>query len=138
MHAKEYKLAVSRQYLILLIIVYFLSVSIVCLLSVLLIFKAFILLLLSVYMGSITWRYCLLKADASIQVIRFMHDNKWVVSTRKGAMEAILLGDSTVTRWVSVLRFRVPESRWVQSCIVFRDSLAEGNYRQLVVAARLH
>ena len=135
MHSQEFRLHASRHYLILLGIVFFLSASIIFMLPLYLLVKFSIFVVLFIYMGWITQRFCLLKLDSSIIVLRFISGNKWLLITRQGDINAELLGDSTVTRWVSVLRFRVDGHRFPQSSIVFRDSLPEGVYRKLIVIA---
>lgn len=46
------------------------------------------------------------------------------------------LGESTLTRTVSILRFKQPEKALKQTCLIFRDSMPHGAYRQFVVRMR--
>lgn len=74
-----------------------------------------------------------------IDIIRlnYLSDQSWLLVDHKGkAIPADLLGDSTVTTCVSVLRFKVAHRRFSQNCLVFRDSLAKGQYRALRVVLR--
>jgi hypothetical protein len=60
----------------------------------------------------------------------------WDLLLRDGKISALLANDSTVTRWVSVLRFSV-EGKWLKkSCLVWWDSVSRDDYRKMIVAAR--
>lgn len=126
----------SRTYQFLLVVVYAASMLVIALLAMPLMGKLPLLLALTAYMTWVFWHYGLLKAPLSIQCLRHVSDRQWVVVTRDNEVEAEICGDSTVTRWVSVLRFRVGGRKRPISCIVFNDSLAQDQYRKLMVAVR--
>ena len=58
----------------------------------------------------------------------------WYLIKKNGQkIPACWLGDSTVTSFVSILRFKVDGCFFRQSCLVFRDSMPDNLYRQLTV-----
>jgi hypothetical protein len=71
------------------------------------------------------------------EILGFSFDEKgWNLLLREGKISVLLANDSTVTRWVSVLRFSV-EGKWLKkSCLVWWDSVSRDEYRKLIVAAR--
>jgi len=76
--------------------------------------------------------FVFLKGLNSPQILK--HDrNGWSVITRKGEFDVILLGDSTVTQFISILRFRYLQTQSTLSCIIFQDMLPKQHYRQLQV-----
>lgn len=74
-----------------------------------------------------------MRGKRSITSLKHEGDGRWHVSILNKMVEAELLGDSTVTGIVSVLRFRIAGRRMPISCVVFKDSLQSGRYRQLLV-----
>lgn len=132
----EFNLQKSRIYQYLIIVVYALSAVMITLLSISLLLKGVLLIVLTAYMARVMWIYCLLKAHASIQSLRFISDKKWVVVAGGAETEAELSGDSTVTRWVSVLQFKIAGQRRPVTCILFVDSLPAELYRKLLVAVQ--
>jgi len=62
------------------------------------------------------------------------HDaNGWYLRKAGRFIPIIPLGDSTVTSFVSILRFK-QDKKWLkQSCIIFRDSLSDNDYRRFFV-----
>ena len=136
MSVQTFKLSPSKRYLLIIIIVYFSSCLVALLLPIPLIFKLVIVLALTSYLGWATWKYCLLQAATSILALRFISDKKWVLLTRTEELEAVLLGDSTITRWVAILRFSIDGQRTPVSCILFADALTADEYRSLVATAR--
>jgi hypothetical protein len=94
------------------------------------------LLLLS-YGGYLFWYQGLLQGKQVITALQPMGDHRWLVSQSEQKVEATLLGDSTVTNWVAILRFRLLNRRRAVSCVVFKDALKPEQYRQLLVILRL-
>lgn len=109
---------------------------IILLLSIPVLIRILGVLCLSGYMGWIMWRYCLLRAGASITGLWHINGKRWGLKMLHREMEANLLGDSTVTRWVSVLRFQVEGEKRPYVSIVFADSLESEQYRKLIVALK--
>ncbi len=57
----------------------------------------------------------------------------WYLQRSGEKTHITLSGDSTLTGWVSVLRFTRQENHFKQSCLIFRDALPADGYRQLFV-----
>jgi hypothetical protein len=62
--------------------------------------------------------------------------NGWWLCSKGHAFKAKISGDSTVTSYVTILRFTVPGAYWKQSCIIFKDAMQSDVYRQLVLRLR--
>ena len=90
---------------------------------------------LLVYGVVVIRRYGMLSAKSAIIALKKITANKWQIETRNGVYEGELLGDSTITKLVSVLRFKV-QGRAPIVCIVWKFSLAGDGYRQLLVALK--
>lgn len=73
--------------------------------------------------------------NAVVQLLRDDTEGYQLV-TRKEVLFVELLGESTITTWMSVLCFRVKETKAKLSCLVFKDSLLPGEYRALTVLLR--
>ncbi len=137
-----FQLHLSKQYLIFLGIISMLSLLIVVTLPLQLSLKCVSVILLSLYILFIFWRDGFLKSKQAIISLHKQTDGSWLVQTRTACYQQTQLrGDSTVTRWVSVLRFQVVGRRFPLSCIIFRDSLTANQeasvssnvYRQLLL-----
>lgn len=95
------------------------------------------MLLLAGY-GSYTFlRYALLRNKLSITAIQYAANNDWLVTTPKGTVVAELKGDSTVTHFLAILRFKSRENGSMNSCILLSDSLPAGDFRRLVGLLRM-
>lgn len=126
MHNRDFKLQYSTQYLTL--VGLFVLSSAVILLSLTLSWwlKLCLLLVLCAY-GIYIVRYPMLCT------LRYAQNKQWLLQTAETTHTATLSGDSTVTQWFAVLRFRVAGSRLPRTCLIFRDSLPQGDYRRLLV-----
>lgn len=58
------------------------------------------------------------------------------LSNHEEVFAASLMGDSTVTGWVCVLRFRLANKRFKKSVVIFKDMVEPEMYRRLVVFLR--
>lgn len=123
----------SWYYLILISI--FLLMSMLVLLTITIQWECKLLGLLGLIIyGQYLLRFGLLCRENAILGIVRNSAGEWWVQTKHVLSPAQLQGDSWVTSWVIVLRFRVDNKHFIQSSIIFRDSLAFGNYRRLLVA----
>lgn len=77
----------------------------------------------------------LLRNRQLISAIKY--NGEWSIARGKVMIEASLQGDSTVTAYVLILRFRVPGKKWPISSVIFRDALPGDQYRQLLVVLRM-
>ena len=98
--------------------------------------RTLILAALLVYGALVFNRHVLLRSSDSILRLRKLNRESWQLTTREGAVDANLRGDSTVTAFVSVLRFETVNGERLLTCIIFKDSLPADAYRQLVVCVR--
>lgn len=81
--------------------------------------------------GSLLWR-----DHGFIREISCSRDKDWQLFTREGVLiTAKLRSDSIVTAHLCLLRFQAGKKRY--GCLIFRDSLAEGLYRRLLVQVRI-
>lgn len=126
----------SKQFISLISIATFLSFFIISQLTVGIWLKFALFLFVAMYGGYIFWRYGLLMHSYSIGRIKSSND-EYYISNRISTYSVELLGDSTLTRWVSILRFKRLGHRTKHSCIVFNDSLDRDNYRSLIVRAKM-
>ena len=72
-----------------------------------------------------------LLTSQAILCIQRNAQGEWQLINRLGAETVKLCGSSTITNFVSVLRFRVIDKQRIKSCVVFMDSLAQDEYRKL-------
>jgi hypothetical protein len=131
----DFKLRPSKYYLILITGVILMTEIILFSLS----WKAIFLggLLILIYGGHLIAKEGLMLTQAAIIGFKRQNNNQWLLYTQKSVLEGTLRGDSTVTTWVSVLRFNVSGHFWPVSCVIFNDALASDSYRKLLVAVRM-
>jgi hypothetical protein len=97
--------------------------------------KIFLLMLLAVYAWrSILKKALLLNADAILRLTYF-HDC-WEVHTAGEILPVKISGDSTLTGFLSVLRFQGEGQRKKISCVIFKAAVGTDTYRRLCAAAR--
>lgn len=74
------------------------------------------------------------------QKVRLVYtsEGKWLFEDKNITLEGTLRGDSTVTPYVSVLRWQINGQKSVKNLIIFRDSLSKNDYRQLMVIIRMY
>ena len=104
-------------------------------LPVLKVYKTLLWLLTTRYLWRISREWILLKSGHSIYRLILDQDG-WALHTRLGVLRADLCGESTVTQWVSILRFQIREGAYKRSCVIFRDMLTGDDYRRLLVLLR--
>jgi hypothetical protein len=85
------------------------------------------------------WRilkdYGLLTGGYSISHLSLEEDG-WKLQNRLRSFSAGLCGESTITNFVCVLRFKAPDRKQKITCIIFCDALPKSSYRQLLVQLR--
>lgn len=89
--------------------------------------------IIAVYGGYIVQHHVLLQGKQAVYRLNYQGEGRWEVYMANQPYSAELRGDSTVTTWVSVLRFQVAGRRFPISTVVFRDSFMQDEYRRLVV-----
>lgn len=134
----EFKLQPSRIYRSLLAIATVLSCAVILTLSLSSLALVAIMLALLVYMGVVFWRVGLLRDKNAVLLLHKISQQNWLLQTKAADYEASLRGDSVVTRWLCVLRFQPKDRYFTTTCVVFPDSLANGEFREFVKAIRVN
>ena len=96
--------------------------------------KIFLSLITLEYGRRILWREGFLRHPQSILGLSLNKEGAWQLRSRSKEISAILLGESTVTPFVCVLRFALPHQRKKQSCVIFKDSVKKEVYRKFLSA----
>lgn len=132
------KLETSKQFCLLLMTVVLASLNIIFLLKLAIIYKLFIVLSTLAYAGIIAHQFVFLRAKRALVNLISIESNELKLIDLKGKIiQARLRGDSTVSRWVSILRFDIPGERFAKTCIIFRDAIPANDYRQLLVYLKI-
>lgn len=83
--------------------------------------------------GYIFYRHIFLKHPYSIVAIQILSPKEFMLIYRNGdSVVGKIRGDSTRTRFVSILRFDVPHAYLAQSCVIFNDAIHPDLYRKLL------
>jgi hypothetical protein len=133
----EFILKPSRQFFMLQLVAWVSSILITCTLPVHGVIKLMLILVVSSYCGFMVWRYGLLRGKSVVLALKHREDNFWQLREHDATYQAELMGNSTVTPWVTVLQFRLPNQILRKHCVIFRDSLIPDRYRQLMVTVRM-
>jgi len=98
--------------------------------------KIVLIISVLVYGTWILWIVGLMKGANSIVGLQLLADGSCSLRYPLCTIEAEMMGDSTVTTVVCVLRFSVQGKRLKASCVVFKDSVERKMYRELLVWLR--
>ena len=131
----DIKLQVSKIFLSCTLAIFALSIAIVFSLPLLVGVKFLLILVVSAYGLIFVLPEVLLKKGTSILSMS-IDRTTWRIYDQLHGFSAELSGTSTVTTFVSVLRFKIPDQKKIRSCVIFRDSLPADQYRTLIVRAR--
>jgi len=138
MPSPEFKLQASKQYRILLLLSWFSSIVLTLYLPLGAVSKVILFSLVSWYLGRIAWQFACLRGEYAVLSLQRLSGESWQLRTRTQHHEAVLRSDSTVTSFLSVLRFRIGSRYWPLTCLVFRDSFLKREcYKQLVVVIKM-
>lgn len=128
-----FELNPSRLYFCLVFMITCLSVGVILLLPIFAAFK-FVLCAVTLLYG-VRLLYCEVRLLGAHAIRRFRNEENehWFVETNAGAFTAPLLGESVITQFVIILRFKTkqPFYKPAPSCVIFRHSLADDQYRRL-------
>ena len=133
------QVSVSKQFLILMIMLLLMTMLIICFLSCAGWIKVVLIALVIMYGRRMLFQHVLLLSPSSI--IGISQDSYgWHLHTKDNARHTVSLsGDSTVTNYVSVLRFADSIKACKYACILFRDSFdCLDAYRQFILMLVLH
>lgn len=126
----------SRQFMVLLSFVAVWSLAAVSSLSSNIGIKILLFSFILIYGARIFLRYGLLKNRHSILQL-VVDSNGCSIRTNQEVLAVKLLGESTLTTWLSILRFSHLENKNKYSCLIFKDSIGSEAYRRLLVAIKL-
>ncbi len=122
----------SRWFLMLITIVLLGSLIAVFCAQIPWLIKLFITLLTVFYGGWIIFNHGLLRHKKSLRRLTLTSDG-WSIWDKQRVYSAELCGSSTITKTVSILRFKILDERIKRSCILFHDSVAPNIYRKLII-----
>jgi hypothetical protein len=125
----------SRWLLIVLLLVLILTEMVIFLIAGSIYLKIVLTLVALIYSGFIAQRNILLRHPESIVKITIKKEGS-SMATRSQTFAITLKGESTITQWISILRFYSTEMRKNYSCLVLRDNLSKDQYRRLLVILR--
>lgn len=97
--------------------------------------KVLLTLPILTYGGYIFWDRALLQGGYSILRLSYSTGG-WQLQDRIKTWQAELCGESTITSFLSILRFTQPGKRKIRTCLVFKDALGSEHYRRLIVILR--
>lgn len=98
--------------------------------------KLLLLTIITVYAFTLVYLHGFLQGPTAITGLRYLSDDYWQVRLNKNEFTGILKGDSTVTTWVSVLRFKRSDKKLIYSYLLVRDSFEFDMYRRLLLRLR--
>ncbi len=133
----ELDLNPSKQFIMLFMLAMVACLIIIANLSILLSIKIFLWLFVLSYGGHALLLSGFLKMKKSIRKIRLIGDI-CEFSDQLHSYPVKLLGDSVVSRFCCILRYKTPDYFLAQSCVIFRDSLKQDDYRKLLVYLKCH
>ena len=132
MHALDIDLRPSKQFASLIIAAGLGSLATVAFSALTLPNKILLGLLVILYTSLIGY-----KEFSQRPITRIIADNDgWRMGNGSPLNPVNILGESTVTRWVCVIRYKTKNRFFKKTCLVFRDSVKQDEFRQLVVALR--
>lgn len=137
MQSREFNLKPSRFCLFLILLCIFSTLMVFLFLPLSLWIKGCGSIALLIYGSTLYRKVGLLKSETSIIRLIAKGDDEFCLIMPDQQCQAIILGDSTLTTVVSILRFRAVNGFRRYSCLIFRDSLLADEYRQLLVILKL-
>lgn len=137
MHTHDYKFQPSTSYACLLALVSLGTLVVIAALQWPVLYKLLLFACVSMYVAKLYREVYLRRGQHAITQLIHQPDGAWYVCTATQKLSAALLGDSTITPWVCVLRFKLDGVYWPRTCLVFRDALSVAAYKHLVMTVRM-
>jgi hypothetical protein len=134
MHRIDINLQQSTSFKILLSLITLFSVIIACSLLLSLFCKLFLSSITICYVVYIFYTVTLLQGQHIVTELSFNQEG-WQIRSQKNKLRVELSGDSTVTNWISILRFKT-SNKQKYVAVIFRDMLSADAYRRLIVLLR--
>src|SRR5437879_12434526 len=125
----ESTLHLSRCFVLIQLVLLSVNILITCYLPFSWIVKIITILCLS---GSSSWS---LYRHLEWQAIGH-DDNGWYLQKMGEKYYIVPLGESMVTSFVSIIRFSLPDKRFKQSHVIFKDAMTKDQYREFIVRVR--
>ncbi len=122
----------SWQFIFFILLTLICNVGIIFYLTISFWIKVLLLCVVLGYGVRVLWDRGYLKGLNSIRNL-YYKDDSWELHSQSGVATATLCGESTMTTFISVLRFQDVITKKKYSCVIFRDSLESGLYRRLLV-----
>ena len=122
----------SKQYILLTASIFIINIGVIYSLNMPLLIKVGLAAMVLIYIAAIVWRHVLLRSKKSI--IKLMFDEKGChLGNHLEHFPAVLCGDSTITTWLCILRFKSPGHRFKLVSVIFRDAIDPDQYRRMLV-----
>lgn len=135
MHAIDIKFKPSKIFFYLIFLSLLSNVLIIFYLPVTGVIKTSLFVFIILYSHSLLWADCLLKNNHAIKVLKFQNDS-WQLNDGDKLIPVKLCGSSTLTSYISILRFKIEGKKKKRSIVIFRDSLPPRFYRRMIVLLR--
>jgi len=129
----DIRLKQSKQLILLILLLLIGSIGIIFSLQILWWVKAILVFVTLGYGLSILLFHGFLLGRNAVLGIRQAHEGCWHLFTNNQAVLGELMGDSTVTTLLCVLRFKIQGEKLKRSCVIFNDSMKADDYRRLLV-----
>lgn len=65
--------------------------------------------------------------------IQFLGENRWILYSKNHSYIGHVCGDSTVTSYICILRFKLSGHYFKKTCVILRDSVSKDEYRALLL-----
>ena len=127
----DIKFQPSRYFLGLLAFVWFFGNIIIFFTQMYFIIKIILWIAILFYSLGILRLHGLLRNKKSVISLQ-LQNKQWFVNNRAVS----LMGDSTITQWISILRFKCRATKKIFVSVILPDSLQSFSYRQLVMLLR--
>ena len=138
---QEFKLKPSKYYLVLMISVLLMTMFMIAYLPLSGFLKFGLWMILIIYGIHFFWSYGCLRGSSSVLAVRYRENIGWLIKTPTNNFLANIKGDTTVTAWASILRFRIERRSVIPatsfSCVIFKDALDQDEYRKLMILLKI-
>jgi len=134
----HFRLNPSYYFLAFIVIAVLLSVGVIIILEMHWYLKIFTMSCVFIYAWYCLYKQGFLKSSTAIIEIIHIENQDWYLLTATNHYQAELLGDSTMTTKLSILRFSIPGKFFTKSCVIFSDSMACDHYKQLLIRVKAY
>jgi hypothetical protein len=89
-----------------------------------------------IYSAQALWQHGMLRSNASVMALRYFPKGDWQFDTREGQFFGKILGESTVTSVLMILRLRDVRNGKIYNVLILPDTLSRNEFRQLIMRVR--